>query len=214
MVVCKDHIVYCSEQFLFSVEPGKSDLSARRAQGSSHKQKVQVLAANSNAAFASSLDKVFSKYELEGDLLNQSATVELNSAAISIAAGEDTVYVLKINGELDEIDANNLVVKKTIKPEFEGTALVFSEITQELWVGDKKGKIHVLNNEDYSEVHLFEKHTKAITALAVNSDGTKVASGDAYRYIYVHDAQSKAELHEVNFHKDKIESLCFADEVN
>jgi WD40 repeat protein len=75
---------------------------------------------------------------------------------------------------------------------------------QSIWVGDKQGKLHVLDNT-LTEVKVIEKHTKAVTALS--SNGKIVASGDAYRYIFVFDGQTHEELFNCGDHKDKILDL-------
>jgi len=35
--------------------------------------------------------------------------------------------------------------------EFEGSALTYSEATNELWVGDKKGSLYIISGEDFSQ---------------------------------------------------------------
>jgi hypothetical protein len=68
--------------------------------------------------------------------------------------------------------------------------MVFSCHTGHLWVADKKGCIHILKSDDFSEVGTFAKHTQAVNVMTVSKDGKKIASGDSYRYTYVCDAES------------------------
>lgn len=87
--------------------------------------------------------------------------------------------------------------------------MTYSTVTKELWIGDKKGGIHVLNASDFSTVHKIEQHSKAITVITCSLDGTQIASGDGYRYQYVWDAQTREQKGEYGFQKDKITSLNF-----
>jgi len=99
--------------------------------------------------------------------------------------------------------ANDLAVKINKKLPFDATA--FDICGAHIWVGDKKGSLHVFDLQ-LTEVNLIEgKHSKAVTVVA--SNGKQVASGDAYRYIFVHDGQTLEELFNTGDHKDKILDL-------
>jgi hypothetical protein len=99
--------------------------------------------------------------------------------------------------------ANDLAVKINKKLPFDATA--FDICGAHIWVGDKKGSLHVFDLQ-LTEVNLIEgKHSKAVTVVA--SNGKQVASGDAYRYIFVHDGQTFEELFNTGDHKDKILDL-------
>jgi hypothetical protein len=72
---------------------------------------------------------------------------------------------------------------------FEATALSFNAATNELWVGDKKGILHILDASSFEEKALIEKkHNYGISIIKTSPDGQLVASGDVYRYIYVFNA--------------------------
>ena len=92
------------------------------------------------------------------------------------------IYILRSNGEIDEVDAVELTVKRSHKHGIDATCLAYSAASKELWVGDKKGMLHVLSAADFTCVHKIEKHSKAITCIISSLDGTHVASGDGYRY--------------------------------
>jgi hypothetical protein len=49
-----------------------------------------------------------------------------------------------------------------------------------------------LNAEDFKAVQKIEKHTMNVTVLTTSPDGTKVVSGDGYRYQIIWDASTKA----------------------
>ena len=59
-------------------------------------------------------------------------------------------------------------------------------------------------------MQVIEKHAKTVTVLTVSPDGTKIASGDAYRYQYVWDASSRELIKEFGFQKDNILSMSFS----
>jgi len=79
----------------------------------------------------------------------------------------------------------------------------------QIWVGDKKGNLHILD-ATATEVKLIEgKHSKAVTVVA--SNGKVVATGDAYRYIHVWDGESHEAMFSSGDHKDKILDLFFSE---
>jgi hypothetical protein len=62
-------------------------------------------------------------------------------------------------------------------------------------VGDKKGLLHILDRNDLSQKSIIEKkHHHAVSVVKSSIDGILVATGDAYRYIYVFDAETKQEV--------------------
>ena len=81
-----------------------------------------------------------------------------------------------------------------------------------LWVGDKKGCVHVLKSDDFSEVGTFAKHTQAVTCMTVSKDGKKIASGDSYRYTYVCDAESMQDTGHYAFQPCAVMDLSFSDD--
>ncbi len=102
------------------------------------------------------------------------------------------------------VDAHTLEIKQNKKVNFSATALTVCGA--HIWVGDKDGKIHILDHS-LTEVKLIEgKHKKAISVMA--SNGKVVASGDSYRYTFVFDGVTLEEL--FNFgdtHTDKLYDL-------
>lgn len=86
----------------------------------------------------------------------------------------------------------------------------YSALLDELWVGDKKGLIHILNAEDLTQKALIEKkHNHAISVMTSSKDGKLIASGDGYRYIYVFNAETKEEVGCFPYHAAKIIGLDF-----
>jgi WD40 repeat protein len=105
------------------------------------------------------------------------------------------------------IDARDLSIKSNTKLKFEATAMDICG--NQIWIGDKKGNLHVFD-ASVSEIKAIEgKHSKAVTVVA--SNGKVVASGDAYRYMYVWDGESHEELFSSGDHKDKILDIFFTE---
>ena len=103
-----------------------------------------------------------------------------------------------------------MTIKRQQKHTIDATCMAYSTASKELWIGDKKGILHVLRASDFSCVQKIEKHSKTVTCIAVSADGTHIASGDGYRYQYVWDALSREQKGEYGFQKDKITSLSFS----
>lgn len=105
------------------------------------------------------------------------------------------------------IDARTLAIKSSNKLKFDATAMEICG--SQIWVGDKKGNLHVFD-ASMTEIKSIEgKHSKAVTVLA--SNGKVVGSGDAYRYMLVWDGETHEELFSVGDHKDKIMDIFFTD---
>ena len=93
-----------------------------------------------------------------------------------------------------------MAIKTNTKLKFEATAMDICG--NQIWIGDKKGTLHVFDAQ-VTEVKAIEgQHSKAVTVIA--SNGKVVASGDAYRYMHVWDAETYEELFKTGDHKDKI----------
>jgi WD40 repeat protein len=142
-------------------------------------------------------------YEFKG-------SVKLDGHPIAMVAGNDKIlYVLQNNNQLALIEIEGFTVVKTHDfKDYEATALTTTE--NEIWVGDKKGVIHILNSNDLSEKALIEKkHNHPLSYMTTSRDGKLVATGDSYRYIYVFNADSKAEVNCFTYHTARITHLNF-----
>lgn len=121
------------------------------------------------------------------------------------------LFVLQNNNHIVVIDIATMTCTKDIEvKDYEATALSFASATNELWVGDKKGLIHILDPADFSQKGLIEKkHNHGITVMASSKDGKMIASGDGYRYIYVFNTETKNEVACFAYHTSKIIGLDF-----
>lgn len=110
------------------------------------------------------------------------------------------------------IDVQSFSVIKSVEISgYEGTALTYVDSTQEVWVGDKKGVIHILNASDFTQKSTIEKkHNHSLSVMTTSRDGKLVASGDAYRYIFVFDAETQQEVGCYPHHTSKVLHLNFS----
>jgi len=146
-----------------------------------------------------------------GNPLEKKAEAKLPGVCKAISGDDTQLYVLIHTGDILVLGAEDLAVKKTFKVPFANPLkLVYSIATGELWVGDKKGVVHVLKGDDFSEVATFTKHTQEIRAMAASADGKLIASGDSYRYTYVIDAESKEDVQSFAFQAATVWSLAFS----
>lgn len=109
-----NNVIYASENRIFSVDATASRYTVKQVQGVTTKLNVDKLASNSSAVFAGSFDKTLMK--IEGDAaagFSVTKTVALTSKAVDIACSEDSIFVLQHTGELTELNAADLVVKKS-----------------------------------------------------------------------------------------------------
>jgi len=79
--------------------------------------------------------------------------------------------------------------------------------------------VHVHDTETFAEVLKLEAQSaggsqKPITCMAVSADGSKVASGDNHRYVYVHDAASREECGKFAHHSQGILSISLSSDGN
>ena len=135
----------------------------------------------------------------------------MNGHPESMSAGKTLLYVLQNNNSLAIIDIDSFTILKDQEfKDFEATSMVFNESLNEIWLGDKKGLLHLLDGTDLSHKQLIDKkHNHTVTCMAISKDGKLVASGDAYRYIYVFNSDTKEEVGCFTYHTSKIIHLDF-----
>lgn len=143
-------------------------------QGLPSKQNILEFYSNHHSLYATTLDKFVLRFTALADgTLQLAKSLDLKSAAAkSIGAGVDVIYVLRSNGEIDELDAVDLTLKRSHKHGLDPTCMTYSEASKELWLGDKKGLLSILSTVDFSLVHKIDKHTKTITVLTCSHDGS------------------------------------------
>ena len=177
-------VVYASEHRIFYFDAATPN-DVHVVTGTPNKQTVLEFEQNSFSLYASTLDKFVLRLSVneDGKSLVLVKSLDLKSAAAkSLGAGDDALYVMRSNGEIDEVDALELTVKRSHKHGIDATCMTYAQSSKQLWIGDKKGLLHVINASDFKTQQTIEKHSKAVTVLTANHEGTQVASGDGYRY--------------------------------
>jgi WD40 repeat protein len=178
--------------------------------GEQHTCNVTLLANFGDTLFSASVDGSIKKAHKSGDSSFEfKHSVKITGAPIAIsAANEKVLFVLNNNSKISAIDNETFTIIKEVEvKDYEATALAATHT--ELWVGDKKGLIHILGEDLVQKAVIEKKHNHAISAMTSSRDGTLIASGDAYRYIYVFNAETKEETACFPYHASKVIGLDF-----
>ena len=195
---------------IFSWGPTE-ELRARLFEGEGHTTVISYLSSFENLVFSGSVDGTIKKSEGLGEgRFEYKQSLKLEAFPIALTVGQDgNLYVLQNNNKLAIIDIASFTLTKLHEfKDYEATAATFA--SSGLWVGDKKGLIHVLSPADLSQTALIEKkHNHALSYMTTSKDGKLVASGDTYRYIYVFNAESRDEIGCYTYHTSKITQLEF-----
>ena len=106
------------------------------------------------------------------------------------------LYVLTSKNTFVILNGETLAeVSKHEVKDYEATHFAYASAQNELWVGDKKGLLHILDADTFEERTVIEKkHNHGVTYVTSSKDGKLVASGDSYRYIYVFNCETKQEV--------------------
>ena len=166
-----------------------------------------VLAANDHSVYAGS-DTGF-VHKINADAT--SATTQIEGAKVlDIGLSNENIYVLTHRKEIHEICANTLTVKRAVPLTYDGKCLTYIKTTDEVWVGDKAGNMHILaapSLEQTSEFLAFPQF--AADVICCSADGTKVVAGDHKRNVKVYDSSSKEEQLHHGHHKNFVAGVCF-----
>jgi hypothetical protein len=75
--------------------------------------------------------------------------LKVNGAPVSVSVDGPALFVLQNNNKIAKIDIDSFsLVKEFEVRDFESTSLAYSN--DEVWVGDKKGLIHILDPNEFS----------------------------------------------------------------
>ena len=147
-------------------------------------------------AFTSHVDSTLRTWRLDG--FEGVEQVALAGVAISIAPSRSeplTVFAVLHTADKLVVVKDNAVLTSHAFDGYEAETVGHSQVTGEVVVGDKKGVIHFFDQASLEEKGLIEKkHNHAITTLTVSEDGTKLATADTYRYIYIFDLAERKEI--------------------
>lgn len=171
------------------------------------------MATRLDAVFTSSLDKILCKSTLKDGHFHQDKSTELNAMGISLSSvnGSD-LFVLKSNTEVDQYDADLNVKGSWSSGVEKATCVCYNSSTNELWIGDKNGAIHVMTIAG-DKLELKEKkdaHVKAVTCIKSSHDGKKIMSANGERYIHLWNAETGAQEKSFTQHKDGVVDVSFS----
>mmetsp|Transcript_3605 Transcript_3605/g.2656 ORF Transcript_3605/g.2656 Transcript_3605/m.2656 type:complete len:173 (-) Transcript_3605:342-860(-) len=144
--------------------------------GEVHTSSVSQLVVHGGSLFSASVDGTLKKSMMvsEGQFEVAKTKKFEGMDFFSLVAGpEKTLFALFQANIIAAIDTDSLeVVKQEEVKNFDGQKLAYSPATHELWVGDKKGNIHILSADDFVEKKVIEKkHQQAVTTIVASRDG-------------------------------------------
>jgi len=159
----------------------------------SAEQPIDAFCATENALFTGACCNTLTRVTEGTNGLEEVAKCKLPGHAYSLSGNDEKMFALCHTGQVVQLKSEDLTKTGEWKCAYDATCMAWSSVSNQLWIGDKKGKVHVHDTETFAEVHLFEKHRAdgKISCCAVSADGTKVATGDSLRNAYVHDAASR-----------------------
>ena len=80
-------------------------------------------------------------------------SVKVSAAPLAVTPSADKkgLYVLMNNNKVALLDGETFTVAKESELKgYEATSITYTAVTNELWVGDKKGTLHILDANDFS----------------------------------------------------------------
>lgn len=188
------------------------ELKGQQLEGVEKLVELTFLTSNKNHIYTAGVDGILRKTsKAEGDSFTFTSSEKLD-IILSLAIIEDK-FVIALNSKnlISVLNADTLeLVNKHEFKDGEATFLTYSHFTNEIWVGDKKGLIHILDANSFEKVNTIEKkHNHGITYMTASKDGKLIATGDSYRYIYVFNVESKDEIACFPYHTSHINHLDF-----
>ena len=121
----------------------------------------------------------------------------------------DTVYVLYWDTVISILNGAVKATKKLVG--YEATVLEVNEEAGEVLIGDKKGKLHILDM-NFEQKSVSDFHFGEFSAMKLSPDNKLIASGDSQKYIKVWDAVTKAVVNDrCGFHSAKIFELNWSE---
>ena len=140
-------------------------------------------------------------------------TRELGDVTVlDFSLSASSVWVLTSNKEIHELDPTSLEIKRSSTMPFEATCCTLVPGTAEIWVGDKKSKLHVLSADTLEQTQEIDVPNVAIALLETSGDSSMVVACDKARRAYVYSTSNKEQSHEHMAHKDYIDGICFTDD--
>ena len=177
-----------------------------RVDGITAKTRMTASGVNDHSIYVCADDGTIHK--INDQAVSGTHVIEGNCAK-DVSLDNDTIWVVTPRNTVHEIDANSLTEKRKIDIPYDGCSITAVKNAAEVWVGDKKGKIHVYSLESLEQTSEFQAHPHPVDVLTISPDGNRVASGDHNRQIKVWNATTKEELLQHGLHKNAVLAIQF-----
>jgi len=126
------------------------------------------------------------------DEANIKHTLNLEASPLGIAPSRvdaSTIFVLLDNGNLIKIIGDT--IKEVYKVSKDSTCLEINNDDSEIYIGDKKGVIHIYNAKDMSEISTLTEYKYEITCIVYHLGSKRLAATDKHKLLYIYDMEKK-----------------------
>ena len=178
-----------------------------------HKIVIQSICTNSENVYSGSGDQHMGHFKLVDGALQSVALVKKTSSILKMIATDTAVYVLYTDKTMEMLSAGNIEesLAKTEKME-KAVTFTYSEELDEIWVGDNKGFIEILDGKsiapkpEAAEIKTQYGHP----CHSMTSSGGLVAVGDTKGYISIIGGKDRANQSYFSIHNSKVLDLHFS----
>jgi len=186
---------------------------ATRVSGEGHKKSIFDIKKSASSKFIYSISADDTLRTINTDTWTYQAKLQLEKQPISLAVSrldDSLLYMLLISGKLLKVRENVIESERSFA--FSATQIEINEDTEELYVGDKKGGIHVYSLKDFEspERSSLAFHQNEVTSLAYSPQFKLLASADTLKNIIVWDTEQKTIKNEFYGHLAKVFTLSWA----
>lgn len=129
---------------------------AESFKGDGQTNTISILASSNDIVFSGTSDGTIKRsFRVSPDshIYEYKNTVKVSAAPLAVTPSADKkgLYVLMNNIKIALIDGETFTVANEVELKgYEAMALSYTAVTNELWVGDKKGVVHILDANDFS----------------------------------------------------------------
>jgi len=131
-------------------------------------------------------------FKLHTTNYTQLISIKLDPSPLKIAASRvnpNQVYVLFEEGKLLLYEGDK--IKEKYQVEKKATALEINDDAGEIYIGDKKGIIHIHSLKDLKEIGNVTEYTNEITCLEYHPASKKLAASDRLKLLYIYDIAAR-----------------------
>lgn len=202
-------VVYSSEERIFFFE--EANLTVKELHDHKHTQKINLLATTEASVYSADIANMLCRNKVENGELVYAESADVGANVLGMGFDNEHAFALLQHGKMNVYARDTLELKHEVKLPIQATHITVSKHTGEVWLSEKlKVFAYKFEGGELVEVHQFDKHTQKVSVLSVSADGKFVASGDDYRYIYVHDAETKAQVQSLGYHKSGLKHVSFS----